>query len=375
MTEPLYAASPRSRAIRLLREMIADGTLPVGAQLPSERALAGRLDVPRTTVNRAVQALQEAGLIKHLGGRARIVTERGARRGLMARTVVVVAPPLDHAGIQGVAEDMTVGCERELRADDLFTLIVSSREIGPEDLRRLAQEQPLGVIVTDVSVGSRVRPEALAAALEPVSDAGIPVVLFGGEVDRTGFDRVESDHETGGYLVTRHLIERGRRRILFHAGDGTALRWKEQRLAGYRRAMVEAGLEPLPPLDIPAPARDDLDTEARARAQMGFLHDHCSGAAPIDGLLALTDAYLPSLARACSLLGRDPEADLDLAGYDNYFARSEPVIASGVRPVATVDKRTFTIGIELARVLRRRLAEPDIPVISQRVEPELIAVH
>ena len=242
MAEPLYADSPRSRAIRLLREMIADGTLPAGAQLPAERTLAERLEVPRTTVNRAIQSLQEAGLIRHLGGRTRVVTERGARRGLMGRAVVVLAPPLDTAepgsDHLGVAEDMTTGCERELRADDLFALVVSSRNVGTTELAHLVDEAPLGVIVTDVSVGSRVRPEHLAEGLIPLQEAGIPVVTFGTEVDGTRFDHVESDHADGAYQLTRFLIARGRRRILQHTGDDTPLRWKAQRRA--RRAMRRA---------------------------------------------------------------------------------------------------------------------------------------
>src|ERR1700712_3944506 len=53
-----------------LRMLIVDGRLPVGAQLPSERALADALRVSRTTVTAAYAQMRDDG---YLNGR------RGAR--------------------------------------------------------------------------------------------------------------------------------------------------------------------------------------------------------------------------------------------------------------------------------------------------------
>jgi DNA-binding transcriptional MocR family regulator len=56
---------PRSPAYRGLadglRRLIADGRIPVGTRLPSERDLTAALGVSRTTVTRAYQLLQEVG--------------------------------------------------------------------------------------------------------------------------------------------------------------------------------------------------------------------------------------------------------------------------------------------------------------------------
>src|ERR1044072_2965317 len=65
-----------SDAIRLL---IVDGRVPVGARLPSERALADALRVSRTTVTAAYAQLGEDGYLN-------------ARRGARSTTALPVAP-------------------------------------------------------------------------------------------------------------------------------------------------------------------------------------------------------------------------------------------------------------------------------------------
>ncbi len=48
-----------------------------------------------------------------------------------------------------------------------------------------------------------------------------------------------SDHFNSGYLAAKHFIERGRKRLAFFGGDYRAF---AERLAGFRRAMEEAGI-------------------------------------------------------------------------------------------------------------------------------------
>lgn len=62
-----------------IRMLIADGVLPVGARLPSERALADTLRVSRTTVTAAYNQLREDGYLN-------------ARRGARSTTALPVTP-------------------------------------------------------------------------------------------------------------------------------------------------------------------------------------------------------------------------------------------------------------------------------------------
>ena len=65
-----------------IRMLIVDGRLPVGARLPSERALADSLRVSRTTVTAAYAQLRDDGYLN-------------ARRGARSTTALPVAPSVN----------------------------------------------------------------------------------------------------------------------------------------------------------------------------------------------------------------------------------------------------------------------------------------
>ena len=57
------------------------------------------------------------------------------------------------------------------------------------------------------------------------------------------FFNVETDDQNGSYLMTKHLLELGHKKIAFLAGTGGSP-WAQERLDGYRRALREAEIEP-----------------------------------------------------------------------------------------------------------------------------------
>ncbi|TPG36794.1 PLP-dependent aminotransferase family protein [Mycolicibacterium hodleri] len=73
-----------------LRMLIVDGRLPVGAQLPSERALADALRVSRTTVTAAYTQMREDGYLK-------------GRQGARSTTALPVAAPAPTPKLAGTA--------------------------------------------------------------------------------------------------------------------------------------------------------------------------------------------------------------------------------------------------------------------------------
>ncbi len=79
------------------------------------------------------------------------------------------------------------------------------------------------------------------------------------------FLSVASDDEPASYEATRHLLQLGHRRIAFLAGP-LAAPWAHERLAGHRRALREANLEP----DDRSlfPAGSTIDDGAKAAVQL-----------------------------------------------------------------------------------------------------------
>jgi DNA-binding transcriptional regulator YhcF (GntR family) len=77
--DPASAVPPFEQVRSQLAAQIADGTLAVGAKLPTVRALADRLGLAVNTVARAYRELEAAGLVE-TRGRAGTVVTPGADR-------------------------------------------------------------------------------------------------------------------------------------------------------------------------------------------------------------------------------------------------------------------------------------------------------
>jgi LacI family transcriptional regulator, galactose operon repressor len=79
------------------------------------------------------------------------------------------------------------------------------------------------------------------AALKMLQGNKVPLVLLGRRFPRTAFSYVVADDTRGGFLATRHLIDRGHRDILF-LNAPIFISSARERLQGYRKALKEAGI-------------------------------------------------------------------------------------------------------------------------------------
>lgn len=77
--------------------------------------------------------------------------------------------------------------------------------------------------------------------------SGIPFVLIGRRCDEPDIDYVVLDDVQGGYVATKHLLDKGHASVLFLNGPGH-ISSSRDRLQGYCRAHEEAGLPVNPSL-------------------------------------------------------------------------------------------------------------------------------
>ncbi len=75
-----------------------------------------------------------------------------------------------------------------------------------------------------------------------IQSRGSPVVLLDRRIPGAKVDTVRCDSEQGAYQVVRHLLNLGHKRIAILAGP-QSISTSVDRVAGYRRAMSEAGLD------------------------------------------------------------------------------------------------------------------------------------
>lgn len=322
-------ASPRARAIHHLRRWVESGELGRGEALPSERALAAKLEVGRATVRRALRVLQADGLILDRGGHIRTVApEQRPGEGVLRGAVVVVMP--EHGRLVGMA-----AVEAAVQAG-LGALAIGAEGLAGEKLDPLIVERPMGLVVAGIE----------PQMAEAMRRGGLNVVV---DTEMAGIDRVVVDHEAASYELTKWLIGRGRRRILTLWSGSIKEPAVRDRLAGYERAVREANLEVLQVVQMPAVSVEDGDLrfEAATRLAVGYLTQHLTAGVPIDAIMAETDEDAVAAAEACRILGKEVGKDVLLAGY-----------GGGQRwggTAATVDLAPAEVGRELVRLLIERV--------------------
>jgi len=378
----LHSRPPRARAVRCLRELIQGGQLGSGESLPSEHRLANQFQVSRTTVRAALRQLEGEGVIRSSVDGVRVVADsvRSGSSSVIVESVVVLSQP-SHAPVPvgkpqaGLESVIQMGVIDRLKEARVHTLCLYADQIDQDQVGRLVQDGPRGVVALRDAVQSKQGLEILNA----LRAARVPVVAYGDAPALMSNDTLVSDHEAGSYELTRWLIQRGHKRILCfwqmpNDVDGRP-EWISNRGLGYLRAVTEAGLPPVNPLEARSlPNEPTTADEFRMATQLtaGQLMSHLLGDRPVDAIMCVSDTVVASVAAACRLCGREPNRDVAIVGYDGSwsdlpFQQWEPT-----PPLASVDKGNFAIGRGLANLLLERLggqlpSEPQHRLIKPRL--------
>jgi GntR family transcriptional regulator of arabinose operon len=201
----------------------------------------------------------------------------------------------------------------------------------------------------------------LAPLAKRLQDKGCRVVIVG--ATPTGVipevPCVYGDHEQGGYLVTRHLVENNHRRIAFHASgpDYTEnLRWE-----GHQRALSEAARSGVSLTPIVLPDTVLLAWRADPEQARVFLRQPDAPTA----IVCWNDHEATRLMVALNAAGIRVPDDVSVIGYDNL-----PEGQLVQPPLSTVD-HSIDWQIRTAVELLRRPVLP-IPSHTKAVMPTLI---
>ncbi|MEW1834695.1 LacI family DNA-binding transcriptional regulator [Microbacterium sp. NPDC079995] len=225
----------------------------------------------------------------------------------------------------------------------------AARENTYLDLFR--EQRVNGVLLTPIALD-----DTRAAILET---AGVPVVLLDAEADGD-LPSVAVDDVEGGYLAVQHLLQQGRRRILF-AGGPASVRQVADRLEGAKRALAE-----VPGTTLEVASTDELTVLAGRLVGEQLAHRDATDRP--DGVFCANDLVAVGVLQGAGILGslRVPE-DLALIGYDDIaFAQSTVVPLSSIRQPAR------EIGAAAVDALFAALEDPDAAPQRIRFRPELV---
>jgi DNA-binding LacI/PurR family transcriptional regulator len=192
-------------------------------------------------------------------------------------------------------------------------------------------------------------------ALNKFSKQGRALSVWGAQLEDQNYCSVGTDNFFGGQRATNHLLRLGRRRIAFlGACDVVEI---EQRLAGYRAALSNHGVE--------------LDTSLIQHSKLvydsGFeaVNDLMDRGVKFDGIVSASDMLAIGAMRALSIQGINVPDDVSVVGYDDID------VASFSSPaLTTIRQDVLKAGHLLVTKVMRQLSGHNSP--SERLQTELI---
>ena len=188
--------------------------------------------------------------------------------------------------------------------------------------------------------------------------ASVPMVLVDREVAGVDADFIESNHEEGGYLATRYLIELGHRDIACVSGP-EQLQPSRDRVAGYCQALQEAGIA----FHAAWLLHSDFTSEGGYKA-----FEHLLGlATPPTAIFAGNDLMaIGGICAAAEAKVRVPQ-DLSVIGYDDI------ALASFATPrLTTMAQPKHKMGEMITNLLLARIAGGDTPYKRELLRTTLV---
>ncbi len=137
----------------------------------------------------------------------------------------------------GFFAEVAVGIDMVVQSAGYVQFLANTNENVDRQLEVVASMREHGIsgLIVSPARGST------AADFKSVVNAGIPVVLMVRNIPGAKVSSVTSDNHAGIYAAVEHLVSLGHKRIAFFGGFPDMFIFDE-RIAGYRDAMVAAGL-------------------------------------------------------------------------------------------------------------------------------------
>jgi DNA-binding LacI/PurR family transcriptional regulator len=179
----------------------------------------------------------------------------------------------------------------------------------------------------------------------------IPVVFFDRVCDEIESDRVLTDDYEAARVVTSHLLQGSRKRIL-HLAAPQHLTIGRERFQGYLRALQ----------DHDADKADELVIHCDTPDKVRELREQILNLAPsIDGVFAVNDITAITVMQLLMDAGYAVPEQIGIAGFGD-----DPV-SSMIRPgLTTVEQKGYGMGKSAVSMLLERLENPDKEIVSRR---------
>lgn len=326
------------------------------------RALGGYGSVSAETTQRVKAAAVQLGYRPNSLARSMITGQ--------TRSLGVVLADIENPFFYGALRGIT----DTARSHGFDILLANTDENAADErnaLRTLSERRVEGVILCPADYEGHDRSHVTS-----MIDTGTPVVLLDRPLPGLKTDSVGLNNRKAAYQATQSLLALGHRRIAIVTGGAPDLveRLRRPRMAGverisvttlgaraagYRDALLDAGVDPVPEyLTAGGFHRDDAEATTRALMEL---------ASPPTAIIAFDSILSLGALMAFRHLGVRCPQDVSLVGFDD--AEWAEVVSP---PLTVVRQPVYEIGVKACELLLRRIQHPDTKPAHPRLRGVLV---
>jgi len=234
-----------------IKKRILEGEWLGDTRLPSSRDFAESYKASVNTVEKAIKELSVEGLLKRDSRRGTfiengILSPKGMNRsGLIAASVIGIDNPLWATALRGIQDVLSLHGYHLLSYSDDRSLDKLESLVKSAVAKRMD-----GLILSPIF--DKTQGERNQQMYDLLKSNGIPIVFLDRHFYNSEIPFVTSDNTAGAYKLTKMLIDKGHRRILFIRNSN--LSTLNERLLGVKQAFLDSGIELDPALDVLLPS-------------------------------------------------------------------------------------------------------------------------
>jgi len=335
---------------------------------PTSSEVARRAGVSRTTVSFVLndvrdQGISEATRAKVLATARDMGYEPHAAARTLARgssgTVALVIPKAAHLYVDAFLGQLVASINEECHRLGLKLLIESTEDEGREagGFVNLVRSRSIdGLVVVNLRTSEHEH-------VQRISDAGIPIVVFGvGPTDLPPSCTLGTDNTHGAHTAVSHLLGLGHQRIGYLSFAPAEFHSVHQRELGWRRALADHGI---------APGADWVEY-ADISAQSGYeaMRRLLGRGARLTALFAGNDTVAFGALKALNEAGLRVPHDVALVGYDDV-----PLAAFASPPLTTMSSDPIGHGRDAMRLLLAQMDGRGAGATAHEERPILLVVR
>lgn len=272
----------------------------------------------------------------------RIVKQMGYTPNAVARGLKIKRTETIGAVIADISDPffapIVKGIEKAARKEGYHLILCDTDEDYPtekEALKTLIEKRVDGLLITPAQTEYQ--------DIVELKRKKLPFVLLGRHFDfeLLETDYVATDDVKGAFSVTTYLIKKGHKRILFINGPMYISSAKE-RLAGYKRGLLEAGVE----IDV------SLIKEGGIKMEDGYriMKEELKKSFEFTAVFAYSDFVALGVMKALKEANLEIPRDVAVAGYDDIDIASFLEV-----PLTTVRIPKYELGVEGFKLLRKKM--------------------